>query len=85
MAASWETAGFRTANGKLIQRGMSMIEVKRDAGEPFERQIVSVGVNLGGRIGESREIWNFRGSDGIYSLSFTGNRLMKIEVTAFRD
>ena len=83
--ASWETSGFRTAKGKLIQSGMLMTEVRQDAGEPLDRQVTSVGVNSDGKTGEQREVWTYRGSDGVYSLTFSGNRLTKIEVTAFRD
>src|SRR6185436_13396809 len=36
--ASWETAGFYSAKGKLIRPGMSMQEVLADAGEPLERK-----------------------------------------------
>ncbi len=38
LAASWETAGFYSAKGKLIRPGMLMQDVLNDAGEPLERK-----------------------------------------------
>lgn len=84
LAAAWETSAFRTASGKLITPGMSMTEVLRDAGEPMRRTKVSEGVNVDGRIGETIEVWTYRGGDGFYDLTFRGTKVTKIEVAPDR-
>ena len=84
LAAAWETSAFRAASGKLITPGMSMTEVLRDAGEPLRRTQVSQGVSVDGRIGETIEVWTYRGGDGIYDLTFRGTKVIKIEVTPDR-
>ncbi len=83
--ASWETSSFRTARGNLINTGMLMTEVRNDAGEPLERRNASSGAVIKGKGQGRHEVWIYRGPDGIYSLSFNGNLLSKIEVKPFRD
>lgn len=80
MATSWITGSFRTAGGKLVQRGESMVEVLRDAGEPMDRRTISTGISIGPIAGLTREQWAYRGSDGIYVLTFVGSRVQQIEV-----
>lgn len=84
LAAAWETSAFRTASGKLVTPGMSMTEVLRDAGEPMRRTKVSEGVSVEGRIGETLEVWTYRGGDGLYDLTFRGTKVIKIEVVPDR-
>lgn len=87
LAGSWETGGFRTANGQLIQRGMTKAEVRRDAGAPMDR--AALARTKGGKSSTSAkskrgDIWTYKGNDGYYSISFHGDRVVKIEVTPFR-
>jgi hypothetical protein len=84
VAATWETSAFRTSSGKLVTPGMSMTEVLRDAGEPVRRTKVSEGISIDGRIGESVEVWTYRGGDGLYDVTFRGTTVIKIEVTPDR-
>jgi hypothetical protein len=84
LAASWDTSSFRTPNGQLVTRGMSMSEVLRDAGEPVNRVKVSEGVSIDGKVGESVELWTYRGSDGLYDVTFQGTQVTKISVTPKR-
>jgi hypothetical protein len=84
LAATWETSAFRTSSGKLVTPGMSMTEVLRDAGEPVRRTKVSEGISVDGRIGESVEVWTYRGGDGFYDVTFGGTKVIKIEVTPDR-
>ncbi len=84
LAAAWETSAFRTASGKLITPGMSMTEVLRDAGEPMRRTRVSEGVSVDGKVGETLEVWTYRGGDGFYDLTFRGTKVLKIEVVPDR-
>jgi hypothetical protein len=84
LASSWETSSFRTANGQLVSKGMAMPEVLRDAGEPLTRQQVSQGISTGDKVGLSVEVWTYRGGDGVYTVTFTGTRVTRIEVTPDR-
>lgn len=83
-AGSWATNSFRTASGDLIQRGNTMTEVLRRAGQPVERQVISHGIAVGGVIGVNRELWTYRGTDGIYTVTFAGNRVEQIDVVPYR-
>jgi hypothetical protein len=84
LASTWETSAFRTSSGKLVTPGMTMTEVLRDAGEPVRRTKVSEGISIDGRIGESVEVWTYRGGDGLYDVTFRGTKVIKIEVTPNR-
>jgi hypothetical protein len=83
-AASWQTDSYRTRSGSLVRPGMNMTEVLAEAGEPANRRVVSTGINLGDRRGETVEVWTYRGYDGYYDVTFTGNHVTAIEVTADR-
>jgi hypothetical protein len=82
-ATSWDTAAFRTDSGMLVEPGMTMTEVLRDAGKPLDRLVLSRGVNTGAT-GESRQLWTYRGADGLYDITFEGNRVTGIVVTPDR-
>jgi hypothetical protein len=87
LASSWETGGFRTANGQLIQRGMTKAEVRRDAGAPMDRDAAAraKGEKSSASATSKRgEVWTYKGSDGYYSIAFHGGRVVKIDVTPFR-
>lgn len=77
-ANAWETSGFRTDNGQLIRAGMTRAEVLRDAGEP------SSGKGKKSSKKKKGNVWIYRGSDGYYSITFKGDRVVKIEVAPFR-
>lgn len=85
LASSWETSSFRTANGQLVRLGMTKAEVRRDAGAPLEkgklahpkRKVSSTGKRGG-------EVWIYKGSDGVYTISFIKDRVAKIDVSPFR-
>jgi hypothetical protein len=83
-AASWETRGFRTRGGDLVEPGASMAEVLKRAGTPKDKHVLSQGLSLDGKPGVTREVWTYRGNDGDYSLTFAGDRLEKIEVVPDR-
>lgn len=78
--ASWITNSFRPVRGGLIQRGDTMFEVLRVAGQPLDRRIVSNGITIGGIVGLTREQWAYRGGDGIYILTFAGDKVQQLEV-----
>ena len=83
LAASWVTGSFRTASGGLVQRGNSMVEVVQSAGEPLARRIVSTGITIGAA-GLTREQWTYRGSDGIYVVTFVGDEVEQVQVVPYR-
>ena len=83
-AASWETSAFRTASGDLVRVGMTRAEVVKGAGQPLDKTVLSHGLAIDGQTGLTREAWTYRTGDGTYTLTFTGNRLEKIEVTPSR-
>lgn len=82
--ASWVTGSFRTPSGDLVRRGHTMIEVLAGAGQPLDRRIISRGISIGGVAGLNREQWTYRGSDGIYVITFAGHHVEQIEVVANR-
>ncbi len=87
LASSWETDSFRTANGQLIQRGMTKAEVRRDAGAPMDRDAAARAKSEKSSVPAARkrgEVWTYKGSDGYYSITLLGGRVVKIEVTPFR-
>jgi hypothetical protein len=83
--ASWETSSFRTTRGDLVRTGMTRAEVVKSAGEPLSKTVISQGVSLDDKSGETREAWTYRTTDGTYTLTFTGTRLDKIEVVPARQ
>jgi hypothetical protein len=83
-AASWETSAFRTGTGDLVGRGQTMLDVRKSAGDPVETRVLSYGISVGDKVGVSREVWTYRGSDGIYAVFFVGDRVERIEVTPNR-
>lgn len=83
-AASWETSNFRTPNGQLVRVGMTSAEVIRNAGKPDDKKVISHGLATDGAVGLTREAWTYRLADGIYTLTFAGTQLEKIEVTPAR-
>ena len=83
-AGTWETSGFRTANGQLVRVGMTKAEVRVDAGAPTDKGKTQVKNSSGSGKRGGGEVWTYRGSDGIYSVSFIGDRVARIEVAPFR-
>ena len=84
LAANWETSAFRTRSGDLVSRGDTMLEVRRSAGDPAESRVLSHGISVGDKVGVSREVWTYSGSDGIYAVFFVGDKVERIEVTPNR-
>lgn len=79
-AASWSASVFRAETGYLIRRGMTKPEILRRAGPPLEKQALSPSLNTGPIGGEYRELWFYRGEDGMYAVTFTGNLSVAIDV-----
>lgn len=80
VAISWSAAVFRAETGYLIRRGMTKPEILRRAGQPVERRELAPSLNTGPIGGAYRELWFYRGEDGMYAVTFTGNRSVAIDV-----
>ncbi|MDH4133225.1 MAG: hypothetical protein OEV31_00410 [Gammaproteobacteria bacterium] len=78
-AASWETTSLRTSSGSLVNTGMTRQEVLRELGE----------LRPASGSGKSKSSLHaarlvYRGRDGVYTLTFSGDRLSRIDVTPNR-
>lgn len=80
LATSWVTNSFRTPSGGLVQPGDTMAEVLESAGEPQHQRIISKGITLGPVAGLTREQWTYRGTDGLYVITFAGDQVVQIRV-----
>lgn len=83
-AASWETPSFRSTNGEVVRIGMTRAEVVKLAGPPADKTVISHGIATADQVGLTHEDWTYRLADGIYTLTFAGTKLEKIEVTPAR-
>lgn len=79
-AISWSASMFRAETGYLVRRGMTKPEILRVAGQPMEKRALSPSLNTGPIGGVQRELWFYRGEDGLYAVTFTGNRSVAIDV-----
>jgi Protein of unknown function (DUF2845) len=84
LAASWETASMRAPGGGLVRLGMTRQEVLSELGKPLGTHSVSR-YTVGGSSKTKASAWTYRGSDGMYTLYFSGEQVVKISVTADRD
>ena len=78
LAGSWETTSLRAPGGGLVSIGMTRQEVIRELGE--QRQAEGTKGKSSTRSGR----WVYRGADGVYTLTFSGDRLSRIDVTPNR-
>lgn len=76
-AASWETRSMRTPQGGLVRIGMSASEVQKELGQPKRSR--------SSRRGKKNETWTYRGTDGLYAITFSDGRVTRIVVTPDRD
>lgn len=79
-ADSWETTAMRTPRGGLVRPGMTSQEVLRELGEPRAKHS-----GKRGKSARHNEQWTYRGADGTYRLTFSGDRVVRIDVTPDRD
>ena len=78
-ASSWETTTLRTSNGGLIRVGMPSQEALKELGRAHNNTDGSVKKN------KNTEVLTYRGEDGLYTISLSGGRVVKIVVTPDRD
>jgi hypothetical protein len=85
VAASWETSAMRAPGGGLIHIGMSRQEVLKELGQPLGTRAAGRHAASGGKAGTKGSAWTYRGADGLYTLTFSGEQVVKIMVTPDRD
>ncbi len=81
-ATSWETSSLRTAGGGLIRIGMARQEVLKELGQSERARR---NPTAGGKSGKKGGSLTYRGDDGLYTISFSGERVARIVVTPYRD
>jgi len=82
LATSWETSSLRTAGGGLVRIGMPRQEVLKELGQTERPRRITAVSKKSGKQGSSI---NYRGSDGLYTITFSGERVVRIVVTPNRN
>lgn len=81
-AGSWETSSIRTPSGGLVTVGMPAHEALQTLGPTAQRTKNS---SSGKKSGGKTETWNYRGTDGRYSITVSAGQVRKIVVVPDRD
>jgi hypothetical protein len=68
---------MRTPQGGLVRIGMSSGEVLKELGQPRRSRK--------SKRGTKNETWTYRGTDGLYAITFSAGRVTRIVVTPDRD
>jgi hypothetical protein len=84
-ATSWETSAMRTPGGGLIRIGMTRQEVLKELGQPQHAHAATHNTAAGGKSGKKGSSSTYRGDDGLYTITFSGERVVRIVVTPNRD
>ena len=84
-ATSWETSSMRTPGGGLVRIGMTRQEVLKELGQPQRARTSMHSTAAGGKSGKKGSSSTYRGDDGLYTITFSGERVVKIVVTPNRD
>lgn len=84
-AASWETSALRAPGGGLIRIGMTRQEVLKELGQPQRAHASTHNMAAGGKSAKKGSSLTYRGDDGLYTITFSGERVARIVVTPKRD
>jgi hypothetical protein len=84
-AASWETSAMRTPGGGLVRTGMTRQEVLKELGSPQHTRGTTRNAAASGKSGKKGGSLTYRADDGMYTITFSGERVSKIVVTPNRD
>ena len=84
-AASWETSSMRAPGGGLIRIGMTRQEVLNELGQSQRARASTGKTAAGGKTGKQGGTLTYRGDDGLYTITFSGDRVARIVVTPRRD
>jgi hypothetical protein len=84
-ATSWETSAMRAPGGGLIRIGMTRQEVLKELGQPQRAHAATHNTAAGGKSGKKGSSSTYRADDGLYTITFSGERVVRIVVTPNRD
>jgi len=84
-ATSWETSTMRTPGGGMIRIGMTRQEVLKELGQPQRTHTSTHNTAVIGKSGKKGSSLTYRGDDGLYTITFSGDQVVKIVVTPKRD
>ena len=84
-ATSWETTTMRAPGGGLVRIGMTRQEVLNELGQPQRTHVAKRNTVRDGTSGKKNSSFTYRGDDGLYTITFSGDRVVKIVVTPKRD
>ncbi len=84
-AASWETSALRAPGGGLIRIGMTRQEVLKELGQPQRAQASTHNTAADGKSAKQGGSLTYRGDDGLYTITFSRERVTRIVVTPRRD
>lgn len=85
LATSWETSTMRAPGGGLIRIGMTRQEVLKELGQPQRTQASTHNTAAGGKSGKKGSSLTYRGDDGLYTITFSGEQVVRIVVIPKRD
>jgi len=85
IAASWETSSLRTSGGGLVRLGMTRQEVLKELGQSPRTRPAAHNVVTGGKSGKKNSTLTYHGDDGIYTITFSGEQVVRIVVSPKRD
>ena len=85
MATSWETSTMRTPGGGIIRVGMTRQEVLKELGQPQRAQASTHSTVVGGKSTKKGSSLTYRGDDGLYTITFSGEQVVRIVVLPKRD
>ena len=85
LATSWETSSLRAPGGGLIRIGMTRQEVLKELGPSQRAQNSAHNSAAGGKSGKKGSSLIYRGDDGVYTIMFSGEQVVRIVVTPKRD
>ncbi|HJW81430.1 MAG TPA: hypothetical protein VJ396_04225 [Acidiferrobacterales bacterium] len=84
-ATSWETSSMRAPGGGLVRIGMTRQEVLKELGQPQRAHAAKHNTAAGGKSMKKGSSSTYRGADGLYTITFSGERVVRIVVTPDRD
>jgi hypothetical protein len=76
---------MRAPGGGLIRIGMTRLEVLKELGQPQRTYASTHNTAAGGKSGKKGGSLTYRGDDGLYNITFSGERVVRIVVTPNRD
>jgi hypothetical protein len=84
-ATSWETSTMRAPGGGMVRIGMTRQEVLSELGQPQRTHTSTHNTTVIGKSARRGSSLTYRGDDGLYTITFSGDQVVKIVVTPKRD